>query len=157
MSGDAFSTVVRVRYAETDQMGFAYHANYLAWFEVGRCEWLRSLGSSYRDMETRDGIMLPVIEAHCEYRHPARYDDELEIRAGGELVSLVRVRFQYEVLRVCDGVHVAGGYTLHASTDLGGRPKRLPSSVRALFGKALRRDGAQEPVAASATPCPDVE
>jgi len=114
-------------------MGFAYYANYLAWFEVGRCEWLRSLGWSYRDLEAREAIMLPVIEAHCEYRHPARYDDELLIRARGELASAVRVRFTYEVVRASDGAVLAGGHTVHAATDLGGRPKRLPVQMRALF------------------------
>ena len=133
MSGHVSAAPVRVRYAETDQMGFAYYANYLAWFEVGRCEWLRSLGWSYRDLEAREAIMLPVIEAHCEYRHPARYDDELLIRARGELASAVRVRFTYEVVRASDGAVLAGGHTVHAATDLGGRPKRLPVQMRALF------------------------
>ena len=131
--GHESAAPVRVRYAETDQMGFAYYANYLAWFEVGRCEWLRSLGWSYRDLEAREAIMLPVIEAHCEYRHPARYDDELLIRARGELASAVRVRFTYEVVRASDGAVLAGGHTVHAATDLGGRPKRLPVQMRALF------------------------
>jgi len=126
-------TRVRVRYAETDQMGFAYYGNYLAWFEVGRCEWLRSLGWSYRDLEGRDAIMLPVIEAHCEYRQPARYDDELLIRARGELVSRVRIRFAYEVVRAANGDVLADGHTVHAATDLSGRPTRLPAHVRALF------------------------
>jgi acyl-CoA thioester hydrolase len=128
-----FAAPIRVRYAETDQMGFAYYANYLAWFEVGRCEWLRSLGWSYRDLEARDGIMLPVIEAQCEYRQPARYDDELLIRARGELASAVRIRFCYEVVRASDGAMLAEGRTVHASTDLSGRPKRLPAHVRAFF------------------------
>jgi acyl-CoA thioester hydrolase len=114
-------------------MHFAYHANYLAWFEIGRCEWLRGLGWSYRELESRDGVMLPVIEAHCKYRTPSRYDDELEIRARGTLMSPVRVRFDYEIVRLADGAHVAEGYTVHASTDLGGRPRRLPSHVLALF------------------------
>ena len=99
MSGHESAAPLRVRYAETDQMGFAYYANYLAWFEVGRCEWLRSLGWSYRELEEQDAIMLPVIEAHCEYRKPARYDDELLIRARGELLSPVRLRFTYDVVR----------------------------------------------------------
>ena len=133
MSGHVSAAPVRVRYAETDQMGYAYYGNYLAWFEVGRCEWLRSLGSSYRDLEARDAIMLPVVEAHCEYRRPARYDDELLIRARGELASPVRLRFTYEVVRAADGAVLAGGHTVHAATDLGGRPKRLPARVRALF------------------------
>ena len=124
---------MRVRYAETDQMGFAYYANYLAWFEVGRCEWLRSLGWSYRDLEVRDALMLPVIEAHCEYRQPARYDDELLIRSRAELASPVRIRFRYEVVRAGDGAVLASGHTVHASTNLAGRPKRLPAPIRAFF------------------------
>jgi len=133
VSGRVSDAPVRVRYSETDQMGFAYYANYLAWFEVGRCEWLRSFGWSYRELEDRDAIMLPVIEAHCEYRRPARYDDELLIRARGELASPVRIRFAYEVVRAADGAVLAGGHTVHASTDLAGRPKRLPAHVRAFF------------------------
>ena len=133
MSGRVSDAPVRVRYSKTDQMGFAYYANYLAWFEVGRCEWLRSFGWSYRELEDRDAIMLPVIEAHCEYRRPARYDDELLIRARGELASPVRIRFAYEVVRAADGAVLAGGHTVHASTNLAGRPKRLPAHVRAFF------------------------
>jgi acyl-CoA thioester hydrolase len=114
-------------------MGFAYYANYLTWFEVARCEWLRSLGFSYRALEVQDAIMLPVIEAHCEYRQPARYDDELLIRARGELASPVRIRFSYEVVRADGGEVLASGHTVHASTDLTGRPKRLPDHVRAFF------------------------
>jgi acyl-CoA thioester hydrolase len=134
VTGHVSAATVRVRYAETDQMGFAYYANYLAWFEVGRCEWLRGLGWTYRDLEERDAIMLPVIEAHCEYRQPARYDDELLIRARGELASPVRIRFTYEVVRAADGAVLAGGHTVHAATDLRGRPKRLPARVRDFFG-----------------------
>jgi acyl-CoA thioester hydrolase len=134
VSGHESAAPLRVRYAETDQMGFAYYANYLAWFEVGRCEWLRSLGWSYRELEEQDAIMLPVIEAHCEYRRPARYDDEILIRTRGELISPVRIRFTYQVVRGADGEALAGGHTVHASTDLAGRPKRLPARVRAFFG-----------------------
>ena len=135
MSSHVSAAPLRVRYAETDQMGFAYYGNYMAWFEVGRCEWLRSLGSSYRDLEVRDAIMLPVIEAHCEYRKPARYDDELLIRARAELASPLRIRFAYEVVRAADGAVLAVGHTVHASTDLSGRPKRLPTHVRAFFAQ----------------------
>ena len=77
---------VRVRYAETDQMGVVYYSNYLVWFEIGRTEWLRVTGWTYREMEA-EGLALPVIEAHCEYRQGARYDDDLEIRTTGRLVS----------------------------------------------------------------------
>ena len=94
---------------------------------------LRAAGTSYRALEDDDGVLLPVIEAHCEYRQPARYDDELLIRAQGEMASPVRIRFTYEVVRVADGAELARGHTVHASTDLAGRPKRLPAHVRAFF------------------------
>ena len=123
---------VRVRYAETDQMGIVYYANYLVWFEVGRTDWLRDHGWSYRDMET-DGYMLPVLEANCIYRQPARYDDELDVKTTGELVSPVRVKFLYDVVRPADAVLLATGYTVHASIDRGGRPCRLPERVRQLL------------------------
>jgi acyl-CoA thioester hydrolase len=119
---------VRVRYAETDQMGIAYYANYFVWFEVGRTDLLRHAGWSYREME-QAGIALPVIEARCTYRRPARYDDELEIRTEGFLVSPVRLRFEYEVRRVPDGLAMADGQTVHASLDATGRPRRLPERV----------------------------
>jgi acyl-CoA thioester hydrolase len=131
-SGHVSAALVRVRYGETDQMGVVYYANYLAWFEVGRTEWLRSLGWTYREMEAH-GSRLPVIEAHCEYRLSARYDDEIEIRTRGELLSPVRVRFSYDVVRLADDALVAQGHTMHAATDAGGRPAKLPERVRQLF------------------------
>jgi len=121
-------TRVRVRYAETDQMGVVYYANYLIWFEVARVEWLRQGGWSYRDME-HEGMALPVIEAHCEYRLPARYDDEIEIAAKGTLLTPVRVRFDYEVIRMVNNTLTAIGHTVHAAVDAGGKPRRLPASV----------------------------
>ena len=127
-----FSSTVRVRYAETDKMGVAYHANYFVWFEVARCDLLRSLGSTYRDLEER-GVMLPVIEAHCAYRTAARYDDELEIRTSGALLSPARVEFNYAVRRRADGAALAAGRTIHAAVDLHGRPRRLPADVQAVL------------------------
>ena len=120
---------VRVRYAETDQMGIVYYANYLVWFEVGRTDLLRLTGWSYREMEA-DGFALPVVEAHCEYRQSARYDDELEIVTTGALVSPVRVKFDYQVVRTSDGTTLAGGHTVHASLDTSGKPRRLPDRIR---------------------------
>ena len=120
---------VRVRYAETDKMQVAYYANYFVWFEVGRCELLRSLGSSYRELETT-GLMLPVIEAHCEYRRPAHYDDDLTILTRGKLMSPARVCFDYEVQRPADQVVTAIGRTVHAAVDRQGRPPRLPAEIR---------------------------
>ena len=122
-------TRVRVRYAETDQMGVVYYANFLVWFEVARVEWLRQGGWSYRDME-HDGTALPVIEAHCEYRQPARYDDEIEIAARATLLTPVRVRFDYDVVRVADDTLAALGHTVHAAVDAGGKPRRLPQTLK---------------------------
>ena len=134
MSGDAPTSVstVRVRYAETDQMGVVYHANYLVWFEVGRTDLLRSQGWTYREMEAT-GVRLPVLEAHCEYRRPARYDDELEVHTHGRLLSPVRLEFSYEIRHKADQSVVASGYTRHAGVDLEGRPCRLPTRVRDVF------------------------
>jgi acyl-CoA thioester hydrolase len=123
------SSRVRVRYAETDQMGVVYYANYFVWFEVGRTDLIRSLGSTYRELET-EGIFLPVIEAACQYVQPSRYDEELEIRTHGRLLSPVRIEFLYEVVRMSDQVVTATGRTVHAAVNRAGRPCRLPPPVR---------------------------
>jgi acyl-CoA thioester hydrolase len=123
---------VRVRYAETDKMGVVYYANYLVWFEVGRADLLRSLGWSYRDME-HDGVALPVIEAQCQYHRPARYDDELDVKTEGRMLSPVRMEFMYEVVRKDDGALTASGRTVHAAIDPAGKPCRLPARVRQVF------------------------
>ncbi len=134
MSQTPSVTRVRVRYAETDQMGVVYYANYLVWFEVGRTDLLRSSGWSYREMEA-EGFSLPVVEAHCEYRASARYDDDLEIRTTGTLLSPVRLRFDYQVVRVGDqAAALAAGHTVHATLDASGRPRRLPDRVRTVLG-----------------------
>jgi acyl-CoA thioester hydrolase len=116
-------------------MGVVYYANYFVWFEIGRTDWLRASGWSYRELEA-DGLSLPVIEAHCEYRQSARYDDELEIRTTGALVSPVRLEFAYEVVRALDDVSLAAGRTVHAALDRSGRPRRLPLQVRTMFDEA---------------------
>lgn len=126
------TSTLRVRYAETDKMGVVYYANYLVWFEVARADLLRSLGWSYREMELA-GISLPVIEAHCEYLRPARYDDEIEVRAEGRLLSAVRMEFQYQVVKFQDQTIAASGRTVHAALDASGRPCRLPERVREVF------------------------
>lgn len=126
------TTTVRVRYAETDAMGVAYHATYFAWFEVGRCELLRSRGWTYREMEG-EGVRLPVIEASSEYLQPAVYDDELEVRARATVISRVRVAFDYEVARRVDGALLARGRTVHAAVNGNGRPCRLPERARILL------------------------
>jgi acyl-CoA thioester hydrolase len=126
-------TQLRVRYAETDQMGVVYYANYFVWFEVARTEWLRGAGWSYREMES-DGVSLPVIEAQCEYRKPARYDDEIEIRTRAALLTPIRVRFDYELVRAGEEQVNAVGHTVHVALDDAGRPCRLPSRVREMLG-----------------------
>jgi acyl-CoA thioester hydrolase len=125
-------STLRVRYAETDKMGVVYYANYLVWFEVGRADLLRSLGWTYREME-HAGVSLPVIEAHCEYHRPARYDDEIEVRTEGRMLSAVRMEFQYKVFRRDDQVLTASGRTVHAALDPNGRPCRLPQRIREVF------------------------
>jgi len=111
-------------------MGVVYYANYLVWFEVGRTDLLRNAGWSYREMEA-EGYMLPVVEVQCVYRQPARYDDDLEVRTSGLLVSPVRVEFLYEIVRLEDQAVLATGRTIHASLDRESRPRRLPERVRA--------------------------
>ncbi len=123
---------LRVRYAETDKMGVVYYANYLVWFEVGRADLLRSLGWSYREMEAA-GISLPVIDARCQYLRPARYDDEIEVRTEGRMLSPVRMEFDYQVVRRIDDSIAATGRTMHASLDASGKPCRLPARVREVF------------------------
>ena len=125
-------STVRVRYAETDKMGVVYYANYFVWFEVARAELLRSLGWSYREME-HAGVALPVIEAHCAYHRSARYDDELDVKTEGRMLSPVRMQFTYEVVRREDAVLAASGTTLHAAVDGNGRPCRLPERIRQVF------------------------
>jgi acyl-CoA thioester hydrolase len=132
LSASGSVSTLRVRYAETDTMGVVYYANYFVWFEVARTDWMRHNGWTYRDMET-DGFALPVIEAHCQYQQPARYDDEIEVRASPELLSPVRVKFSYEVCRPADALTLATGHTVHASLDRQGRPCRLPERARTLF------------------------
>jgi acyl-CoA thioester hydrolase len=121
---------LRVRYAETDQMGVAYHANYLVWFEVGRTELLRAFGWTYREMEAA-GYTLPVISVACQYHRPARYDDELEIVTTGALLSPVRLAFDYVIRRGDE--RIVTGQTEHASLNPRGRPVRLPERVREYF------------------------
>lgn len=122
---------VRVRYAETDQMGVVYYANYFVWFEVGRADLLRSAGWSYRDME-HTGVSLPVIEAHCRYHRSAKYDEELDVRTEGRMLSPVRMEFVYQVVRRDQSV-AASGRTVHAALDSAGKPCRLPERIRQAF------------------------
>lgn len=120
---------VRVRYADTDAMGVAYYANYLTWFEVGRTDLMRQTGKTYREIELTERIYLPVVEAHCRYHRSARYDDLIEIRTRASLPSPARLRFDYELSRVEDGVLLAEGTTVHVAMSHDGRPCRIPKPL----------------------------
>jgi acyl-CoA thioester hydrolase len=126
------TTTVRVRYAETDAMGVAYYANYFVWMEVARTDLLRSLGWTYREME-ESGVVLPVIEATCTYRSPARYDDLLEIRTEGRVMSPVRMEFTYDIAEPNQNRVLASGRTAHAAVTKAGKPCRLPSRITGAF------------------------
>lgn len=120
-------TEVRVRYGEVDRMAVVYHANYLVFFEQGRTEYLRSLGGTYRRLE-EEGTLLVVVETGVRHHKPAHYDDLLTVRTRLTRLKPVRMRFDYEVLR--DGVLLASGFTVLASTDPDGRPRRVPEAFR---------------------------
>ena len=123
---------VRVRYAETDQMGVAYYANYFVWFEVGRSQFCNDCGFSYRDMEKETGLFMIVAEANCRYKTPARYEDDLIIRT--RILELTRrtLRFGYEITRA-DGALVANGETLHVLINSEGRPSSFPEKYQSLL------------------------
>jgi acyl-CoA thioester hydrolase len=121
---------VRVRYAETDQMGVVYHANYLVWFEVGRVELLRSLGFDYTQIEA-EGFGIAVAEAMVRYKAPARYDDELLIRTRVKAMNGIILKFGYEVLRAADGVLLCEGETTHVVVDRAMKRSRMPEKYAA--------------------------
>jgi acyl-CoA thioester hydrolase len=124
---------VRVRYAETDQMGVVYHANYLVWFEVGRVELMRALGVEYKRMELDDDCQIVVADAHCRYHHPARYDEVLRVRTRIAESKNRVIRFAYELFRDADGQLLASGETTHIICGKNGKPKLLPEKYRAIF------------------------
>ena len=123
-------TRLRVRYAETDQMGVVYHSNYLIWFEVGRVELMRALGFEYKLMETEDDCHIVVAEAHCRYEKPARYDQILRVRTRIAEWRNRIVKFSYEIFLDDDSSLLATGYTTHVICGSNGRPKALPPKYR---------------------------
>lgn len=133
---NAVETRVRVRYAETDQMGVVYHANYLVWMEVGRVEYWRALGLRYRDMEREDGILLAVAEVQCRYLAPAYYDDEIVIRTRVTEVNPRLVRFEYELVNAADERNIATAFTKHVFCGRDRRPHRIPEKYHAILGIA---------------------
>ncbi len=137
-------TTVRVRYAETDQMGVVYYANYLVWFEVGRVAWCRARGFRYRDLESQHGRMMVVAEASCRYKAPARFEDEVRVRTAAHSISDKIIRFSYEILDDVTGQLLATGESAHIVTDREFRPARLPAEILKLFR--------QDPVVGDAPP-----
>lgn len=139
MSGQATisETRLRVRYAETDQMGVVYHANHFIWFEVGRVELLRQLGFSYRDMEARDGCFIAVVDARCRYKAPARYDDEILVRTKIKNIRDSLIHFGYELRRANDDTLLAEGETTHIVTDSGMNVTTIPKKYLTVFKQAM--------------------
>jgi len=130
---DFHDAVVRVRYAETDQMGVVYHSNYLIWFEIGRVELMRALGFEYKLMESEDDCYIVVAEVSCRYLHPARYDELLRVRTRIAQAGTRVVKYSYELLRDSDNQLIATGSTTHVICGRNGRPKQLPDKYRAKF------------------------
>jgi acyl-CoA thioester hydrolase len=126
-------TKVRVRYAETDQMGVAYYANFFVWFEIGRTEYCRQNGVTYRDMELEDDAYIVVAEATCRYKVPARYDDLLRICTSVKKARKRVIVFGYEVYNDASGELLATGTTTHVITGRDGRPKSLPKKYHKVF------------------------
>ncbi len=126
-------TKVRVRYAETDQMGIVYHANYLIWMEVARVDYCRSIGFVYKDMESLDGVLLAVVEANCRYLSPSRFDDEITIRISLLEANTRMVRFGYDMEISGEGRKIARGETKHLFLGRDLRPVRLPEKYRRMF------------------------
>ena len=120
---------VRVIYGDTDQMGVVYYANYFRYMEAARAEYIRAKGRSYRDIEAM-GVFLPVVEAHCEYRASARYDDEVIVEATLAEMRSASLRFTYRVLRGEE--LLATGHTRHACLGRDGRPTRVPAELAVL-------------------------
>ena len=132
-------TRLRVRYAETYQLGVVYYANYLVWMELGRVEYCRAAGIRYRDMEQDDGILLAVTEASCRYASPARYDEEVIVRTWLKKVRESVIIFNYELARANNGMLLAEGETIHIVTDSKMQVASLPTKYLTVFRTAARK------------------
>lgn len=127
-------TIIRVRYAETDQMGIVYHANYFTWFEIGRTEFFRELGMSYRNLEEQN-VLLPVIDVGCRYINASKYDDEIIIRTKLVKLKGVKLEYNYEIIRKEDNELLAEGYTIHAFVDKKLKPVNFRKSFKEIWEK----------------------
>jgi acyl-CoA thioester hydrolase len=143
MSGHSYQTVnetrLRVRYAETDQMGVVYHSNHLIWFEVGRVELMREMGFSYRDMEREDGCFIAVAQVTCRYRAPVFYDEEVIVRTRLKTVRESVIIFSYELARAGTGALLAEGETTHIVTDSKMKVAAFPDKYLKVFRAAVKK------------------
>jgi len=130
-------TRIRVRYAETDQMGVVYHANHFIWFEVGRVEFLRQVGFSYKEMEKNDNCFIAVVDARCRYKAPAQYDDEIIVRTRLKKIRESVIHFGYELVRVSDRAVLAEGETTHIVADAQMQKTTLPEKYMKVFREAV--------------------
>jgi acyl-CoA thioester hydrolase len=128
---------VRVRYAETDQMGVVYHSNYLIWFEVGRVELIRQMGLDYKRMEEEEGCGISVVDVHARYRAPARYDDELVIETRLLAARGAVVKFGYRILRIGDDALLCEGETMHVCVGKDMKKRSLPPKYAERFAAYL--------------------
>ncbi|MEK6281362.1 MAG: thioesterase family protein [Acidobacteriota bacterium] len=146
--GEWHDTLLRVRYSETDKMGIVYYANYLVWFEIGRTEFCRARGFSYKEMEEDDDAFLVVAESYCRYKAAAYYDDELLVRTHITELRKRSLRFGYEVVRASDGQVIAEGETGHVVTDASGRVRSFPEGYaqRLLAPPALKSQSSADEV-----------
>ena len=124
---------IRVRYAETDQMGVVYHSNFLIWFEVGRVELMRALGFDYKQMELQDDTYIVVADVHCRYHHPARYDELLTVRTRILEAKTRTLKFGYEVFRQPGQKLLATGHTIHVACTRAGQVKQFPDKYKQAF------------------------
>ncbi len=139
MTGIVGEASLRVRYAETDQMGVVYHSNYIIWFEVGRVELLRQLGFTYKEMESQDECRIAVVDVKCRYKSPAMYDDEILVRTNLKNVRDSLIHFGYEVLRASDRTLLAEGETTHIVVGHDMQKKALPEKYLVPFKNAVGR------------------
>ena len=133
MSGIVNETRIRVRYAETDQMGVVYHSNHFIWFEVGRVELLRQFGFTYKEMEKDDDCFIAVVDARCRYRAPVHYDDEVVVRTYLKRVREKMIHFGYELRKADNGNLLAEGETTHIVANSKMKPRALPQKYMTVF------------------------
>lgn len=131
---------LRARYPETDRMGVVHHTHYLVWFEIGRTELLRHLGTPYAALES-EGVFMPVIELGARYRAPVRYDDEVDVATRLEEITGARVHFSYRLFKPPGADPVATGFTIHAAVDERGAVRRIPEDLRVRLASVMTGPG----------------